>query len=56
VIERPGPASVARGRASDGATWLAFAPAREVQIVRAAGDALDVLLRTPTLVLARVRG
>jgi len=55
VVERPDPASLARWRASDGTTWLAFAPAREVQIVRAAGDALDVLVRTPTLVLARVR-
>jgi 4-amino-4-deoxy-L-arabinose transferase-like glycosyltransferase len=56
VVANPDAASLARWRASDGATWLAFAPAREAQVVRAAGAALDVLLRTPTLVLVRVRG
>ncbi|HET7224686.1 MAG TPA: hypothetical protein VFK69_03140, partial [Candidatus Eisenbacteria bacterium] len=42
-------------RASDGETYLAFRPAREREVLRAAAAPLEILLRTETLVLARVR-
>ena len=41
-------------RADDGRTYVAFRPAREHDVIDAARTPLDVLLRTPTLVLARV--
>jgi hypothetical protein len=56
VRERPDAAALRRWRASDGATWLAFAPARERELARLSGAALELVMRTPTLVLARVRG
>ena len=42
-------------RASDGMTYLAFRPPREHEVVRAVSTPLEILLRTPSLVLARVR-
>ena len=42
-------------RASDGESYVAFRPAREREMVRAAGAPVEILLRSPTLVLARVR-
>ena len=44
-----------RLRAADGMTYLAFTPAREPGVARAAAAPLEILLRTPSLVLARVR-
>ena len=44
-----------RERASDGHTYLMFRPAREEEVIRVAGAPLEVLMRTPELVLARVR-
>ncbi len=41
-------------RASDGLAYLAFRPAREHDAARAAASPLEILLRTPALVLARV--
>ena len=43
-------------RAENGFTYLAFRPARERDVTRAVPAPLDLLLRTPTLVLARARG
>jgi hypothetical protein len=48
--------SLARWRAEDGLAYLAFRPAREHDVARAAPAPLEILLRTPALVLARVRG
>jgi hypothetical protein len=36
-------------------TYLAFAPAREREVARGAQTPLEILARTPTLVVARVR-
>jgi hypothetical protein len=41
-------------RASDGRRYLAFRPGRERDAARAVARPLEVLLRTPMLVLARV--
>jgi 4-amino-4-deoxy-L-arabinose transferase-like glycosyltransferase len=41
-------------RASDGLAYVAFRPAREADVLRAAQAPIEILLRTPTLVLARV--
>lgn len=41
--------------ASDSSAYVAFPPPRERDVAAAARGPLDVLLRTPTLVLARVR-
>jgi hypothetical protein len=35
--------------------YLAFRPAREHEVARALAMPLEIMLRTPTLVLARVR-
>jgi 4-amino-4-deoxy-L-arabinose transferase-like glycosyltransferase len=43
-------------RAADGRAYVAFRPGRERDVTRGAPAPLDVLLRTPTLVLARTRG
>ena len=48
-------ADLPRLRAGDGMTYLAFRPGRESEVARAAREPLDILLRTPSLVLARVR-
>ena len=47
--------SLARYRASDGLTYLAFRPAREREVARATQTPLEIMLRTPSMVLARVR-
>ena len=41
-------------RAADGLAYLAFRPAREHDAARGAASPLEILLRTPALVLARV--
>lgn len=41
-------------RASDGRRYFAFRPGREGEAARTIGRPLEILLRTPTLVLARV--
>lgn len=42
-------------RAADGLAYVAFRPAREADVMRAVHAPIEILLRTPTLVLARVR-
>jgi hypothetical protein len=42
-------------RAADSLTYLAFRPARERDVARSVGVPLEILARTPSLVLARVR-
>jgi hypothetical protein len=42
-------------RAADGFTYVAFRPGREGDVAGASPGPLDVLARTPSLVLARVR-
>ena len=42
-------------RAGDGMTYLAFRPARERDVAHASGTPLEILLRTPSLILARVK-
>lgn len=41
-------------RAGDGLTYVAFRPYRESMVASRAGGPLEIVLRTPTLVLARV--
>ena len=48
-------ADLPRMRAADGMTYLAFRPGRESEVARTVGAPLDILLRAPTLILARVR-
>lgn len=55
VVVPPGPGALREHRATDGMTYLAFAPAREREVARGAQTPLEILTRTPTLVLARVR-
>ncbi len=47
--------ALAEQRAADGMAYLAFRPARERDVARASGTPLEILLRTPSLVLARVK-
>ncbi len=47
--------TLAEHRAADGMSYLAFRPAREHDVARASGTPLEILLRTPSLVLARVK-
>jgi 4-amino-4-deoxy-L-arabinose transferase-like glycosyltransferase len=47
-------AAVARERADDGLTYIAFRPYRESAVASGAGGVMEIVLRTPTLVLARV--
>jgi len=54
VVDTPLAAALHRGRAGDGLTYLAFRPSREHDAARAAPEPLEILLRTPSLVLARV--
>jgi len=49
-----GPA-LTRYRATDGLTYVAFRPSREHEVARAAPAPLEILIRTPSMVLARVR-
>ncbi len=55
VVATPGPDALRDHRATDGMTYLAFPPAREREVARGAQTPLEILARTPTLVLARVR-
>ena len=48
-------ASLPKLRAADGMTYLAFRPSRERDVAHLAGTPLEILLRTPSLVLARVQ-
>jgi hypothetical protein len=47
--------ALSRYRATDGLTYVAFRPSREHEVARAAPAPLEILLRTPSMVLARVR-
>lgn len=47
-------AAVAANRSGDGLTYLAFRPHEERRVASDAGGSLEIVLRTPTLVLARV--
>lgn len=47
--------ALAQNRTADGMAYLAFRPAREHDVARASGTPLEILLRTPSLVLARVK-
>jgi hypothetical protein len=40
---------------ADGHAYLAFSPAREGEVAREAGSPLEIVMRTPSLVLARVK-
>lgn len=40
---------------ADGHVYLAFSPSREGEVARAAGSPLEIVMRTPSLVLARIR-
>ncbi len=55
VIVSPGPDALRDYRAADGMTYLAFRPAREREVARRAQTPLEILARTPTLVVGRVR-
>ena len=56
IVVAPNLATALRDyRAEDGAAYLAFRSLRERDVARAANAPLEVLLRSPTLVLARVR-
>jgi 4-amino-4-deoxy-L-arabinose transferase-like glycosyltransferase len=55
VVVPSEPAALREHRAADGMTYLAFPPAREHEVARGAQTPLEILARTPTLVLARVR-
>lgn len=55
VVATPAPATLRARRAGDGATYLAFRPAREHEVAAGAEMPLEILIRTPTLVVARVR-
>jgi 4-amino-4-deoxy-L-arabinose transferase-like glycosyltransferase len=52
VVEALGPA-LEPFRAPDGYAYVAFRPGREGQVVRACPTPIEILLRTPSLVLAR---
>jgi len=55
VRDAPLAPALRRWRAIDGNTYLAFRPAREREVLAAAGAPLEILLRGEMLVLARVR-
>lgn len=55
VVVSDANASLRTLAARDGWAYLAFRPAREHDVTASAAAPLDVLVRTPTLVLARVR-
>ena len=51
----PLPRALKAWPAPDGESYVAFRPGREREVVRAAGVPVEILLRSPTLVLARAR-
>ena len=61
VLRSAGPGSWASLRASDGYVYVAFRPSREPEVAAPSGratgvgDPLQILARTPSLVLARVK-
>ena len=55
VVAATGPQTLRAQRADDGMTYLAFRPAREHDVAGDAEMPLEILVRTPTLVIARVR-
>lgn len=55
VVVAPATGALRDHRAPDGRTYLAFAPAREREVARAARAPLEILARTPSLVVARAR-
>lgn len=54
VMEPADREAILRWRATDGTAWLAYRPARERTVNAAMGTPPEVLLRTPTLILARI--
>jgi 4-amino-4-deoxy-L-arabinose transferase-like glycosyltransferase len=54
VVVPPEPDTLRRYRASDGLTYLAFRPRRERAVARRVQAPLEILARTPSLVVARV--
>jgi 4-amino-4-deoxy-L-arabinose transferase-like glycosyltransferase len=55
VLGDPFAAALREWRAPDSLTYVAFRPAREREVARTCGEPLEIMLRTPALVLARVR-
>ena len=55
IVASPVPAMLREARAADGLAYLAFRPIREREVAAAQVHPLEILLRTPGLVLARVR-
>lgn len=55
VLREPLPRALRRERASDGLTYVAFRPALEARVLHASPGPLEIMMRTPSLVLARVR-
>ncbi len=55
VVAEPLALTLARLRAADGMTYVAFRPGREREVAGALGSPLEILLRTASLVLARAR-
>jgi 4-amino-4-deoxy-L-arabinose transferase-like glycosyltransferase len=55
VLSRTGDLMAADHAASDGWTYLGFRPARERDVVRALATPIEILHRTPALVVARAR-
>jgi 4-amino-4-deoxy-L-arabinose transferase-like glycosyltransferase len=54
VIVPPEPDTLRDYRAADGMTYLAFRPSREREVARDVSAPLEILARTPTLIMARV--
>jgi len=54
VAAAPDPEELLACRAADGMTYLAFRPSREREVARRVQTPLEILLRTPSIVLARV--
>jgi 4-amino-4-deoxy-L-arabinose transferase-like glycosyltransferase len=54
VVESDVHGAVERFRAVDGLTYVGFRPATETRVTRETTGPLEIVLRTPTLVLARV--
>jgi 4-amino-4-deoxy-L-arabinose transferase-like glycosyltransferase len=55
VEATPEPAALRDYRAADGMTYLAFRPSREREVARGVQTPLEILMRTPALIVARVR-
>jgi hypothetical protein len=54
VWPRDLPQAIAEHRASDSLTYVAFQPLHESRVASAAPGPLEIVLRTPTLILARI--